>query len=68
MSQSVFIGAALIAVSAYHLIPAILTGEIPATWPVKPLTRSGKPKEFWVTFGAMVASGTIGAIMILWSS
>ena len=66
MQQSIFMGVSFIAVSAFHLIPAILSGEIPARWPVKPLTRSGKPKQFWATISVFAATGFVGLVMLLW--
>ena len=65
VSQNVFLGVALIGVSALHLIPAMLTGEIPANWPIKPLTRSGKPQQFWITFSLFAAAAIVGTLLLL---
>jgi len=67
LSQTIFLGVGLVIVSAIHLIPAILTGEIPANPPIKPLTRSGKPEEFWITFGVFTAAGITGTLILIWN-
>lgn len=68
MREGVFIGLALVGVSAFHLIPAVLVGEIPARWPVKPLTRDGKPEQFWMTFSVFSAAGLVGLVTLFWQS
>lgn len=58
------LGVALIVVSLYHLIPAIGTGEIPARWPVAPLRKDNKPKEYQITFVVFSAALAAGAILL----
>lgn len=66
MRESVFVGVALIAVSALHLVSAALAGELPATWPVKPLTRCAQPRQFWATSAIFTLAGVTGAFLAIW--
>jgi hypothetical protein len=65
MTSAEFTGLALLGVSAFHLIPAVLTGKIPSKWPVYPLTREAKPTEFRITFGVFLAAGMVGVAILL---
>lgn len=65
MSGGMFLGLALIGVSAFHLVPALLTGRIPSKWPVYPLTREAKPVEYRITFGVFLIAGAVGLGLML---
>lgn len=65
MNSVEFVGLGLTAVAAFHLIPAITTGRIPSNWPVSPLTREAKPKEYRITFGVFALMGMIGIGLLL---
>ena len=65
MKQIIFVGLALIAVSAFHLIPAVRSGEIPSRWPVNPLTREAKPIQFRIAFGVFLAAGLAGLLIVM---
>jgi hypothetical protein len=52
------------AVSAYHLIPAALSGEIPTT-SARRICRDTKPTEFWVTCLVFAGAAALGLGMVL---
>ena len=52
-------------VAAFHLVPAVLTGEIPSKWPVYPLTREAKPEQYRITFGVFLAAGAVGVAVTI---
>lgn len=64
MTEWEFVGLGLMVVSAFHLIPAILTGTIPSRWPVRPLTRDGKPEQFKATFRVFLCTGFVGTMIL----
>ncbi|WP_133366413.1 hypothetical protein [Qipengyuania sediminis] len=55
----------MIGVSAYHVLPAVRHGFIPARWPVKPLTKNAKPREFNITLKVFYALGGLGLALLL---
>lgn len=65
MTQTLFVGLGFMAVAAFHLVPALRTGEIPSRWPVYPLTREAKPVQYQVTFSVFLAVGLIGLIITI---
>ena len=65
MNQGVFVGLGLIAVAAYHLLPAVLTRTIPSNWPIKPLSRDAKPEQYRITFGVFAITGLVGLGILL---
>ena len=67
MTQILFVGLGFMAVAAFHLIPALRTGEIPSRWPVYPLTREAKPVQYQITFSVFIAIGFIGAVITIWA-
>jgi hypothetical protein len=58
-----FAGLALAAVGAFHLVPAVRAGTIPARWPVKPFRRSENPEAYWIGVAASAAMVTLGVII-----
>ena len=65
MNQSVLIGLSLIAVAAFHLIPAYFTGEIPSRWPFYPLTRTSRPIRYRITIGTFVIGAVAGVCILV---
>jgi hypothetical protein len=63
MTRSVFAGLALAAVGAFHLVPAIWAGTIPARWPFKPFRRSEKPQFYWIGVAASAAMVVLGLVI-----
>lgn len=64
MTTPEFVGIGLVAVGLFHIIPALVTGEIPARWPVAPLRKDNKPSEYNITFGVFAAAAIFGGILI----
>ena len=65
MNGFALLGVALLVVSGIHLVPALLWGWIPANWPVHPLTRAGKPEQFWATFTVFAIAALVGAALLV---
>ncbi|WP_114229091.1 MULTISPECIES: hypothetical protein [Sphingomonas] len=64
MNQQVFVGAALIGVSAFHLIPAWLTGKIPSNWPFDDLTDEAQTFHYRSTVAVFSCVGIAGVIIL----
>lgn len=65
MSDGRFVGMGLIVVAAIHLVPAILTGTIPSNWPVRPLSRTEKPRQYLITFAVFSLAGFVGVALLI---
>ena len=59
-----FIGLGLIVVGLFHVIPALVTGKIPARWPIAPLRKDNKPDQYKTTFAVFVTAIIGGAILV----
>jgi hypothetical protein len=64
MTPYLGIGMALLAVAAYHLIPAALTGEIPTT-SARRVSRDANPTEFWMACLVFAVAAALGFGMVL---
>lgn len=62
MSAPLGVGLALIAVAAFHLIPAALTGEIPTTTSRRIRRHE---TEFWITCGVFSVAAAIGLGLVV---
>ena len=58
------IGIALIAVAAYHLVPALMRGRMPRTG-ARFFTRDERPTEFRITVGVFTAAAIIGLVLVV---
>ena len=58
------IGVALIAVAAYHLVPALMRGRIPRTGG-RFFTRDERPTEFRITVWVFTGAAIIGLVLVV---
>jgi hypothetical protein len=65
VTRTEFVGLALVAVAAYHLIPAFTTGTIPTRRKGRPLRQAAKPEEYRITFGVFMAAAVVGLGILL---
>ena len=64
MIESAKVGLDLIAFSAFALVPAAYSGEIPSNWPFRPLTRAKRPISYRLTVIVCTIQGLIGLMLV----
>jgi hypothetical protein len=60
-----FVGIALSLVGAFHLLPAIAFGCVPARWPFKPFRRTEDPQGYWLGVSISAAALLFGVGLVI---